>query len=224
MYATRRSCLRLCGLLSVLCGLMAARAGWVEFNVGQVIPDYDETGMQDTQTLSGYGGAITSLEVRLQFSGDPLAYNGDFYATLQHAGGFSVLLNRTGRTSSDALGYGNNGFDVILNAVGEDIHLYQDESPAYDGEGRLTGEWGVDGRNVDPDDVVDTDARTALLSSFLGLDANGEWTIFVADVNLNGEASLDSWGLQVGVVPEPGTLVLLAVSGLLLFRYVRRKM
>ena len=205
-------------LILLLAGM--ARADWEDFAVNQVIPDNDETGFQDTQTLSGYGNLLQSLEVRLRFSSAPadFAYNGDYYVTLQHDSGFAVLLNRVGRTAGNSLGYDNTGFDLTFTLAGNDVHLYQNYAPSYDGEGRLTGNWGVDGRNVDPSAVLDTDAQTATLSSFTGVNPNGNWTIFVADVNLNGRATFDSWGLNVTTIPEPATWGLLALGGMLLLR------
>ena len=44
------------------------------------------------------------------------------------------------------------------------------------------GKWVADGRTNRPTEVLDTDARPALLSGFNGLDPNGNWTVFVADV------------------------------------------
>lgn len=61
-------------------------ASWIDWNVNTAIPDNNETGLQDTQTLSGFGNVIQSLDVRLTFTAAALdfAYNGDFYVTLQH--------------------------------------------------------------------------------------------------------------------------------------------
>ena len=206
------------GLLIGSALLAAPARGEVVFTVDQAIPDNRETGLQDTQTLSGFTGAIGSLEVLLSISaadGD-LAYNGDFYVTLQHDSGFAVLLNRVGRTDSNPLGYGHNGFELTFALAGPDIHLYEDYSPSYDGAGSLTGTWGVDGRNVDPDTVLGTSPRTDMLANFIGADPNGTWTIFLADLNPYGRATLDSWGLDITPIPEPGSLLLLGLGGLTL--------
>ena len=45
--------------------------------------------------------------------------------------------------------------------------------------------------------VLDTDAGTAYLSSFNGLDPNGEWILFIADMAGGDLSTLDSWGLQI---------------------------
>ena len=203
----------------LLCGwTITVRADWIDFNVNTAIPDNDPAGFQDTQTLSGFSNAIQFVEVRLSFSAAPsdYAYNGDYYVTLQHDSGFAVLLNRVGVTAADPLGYGDNGFNITFTLGGDDVHLYQNFTPAYDGDGALTGTWGVDGRNVDPDTVTDITPRTDMLTSFSGLDANGDWTIFVADMNQNGNATFDSWGVNIAVIPEPMTMVLLGLGSLLL--------
>lgn len=195
-------------------GSSAFADAWVNWNVGTVIADNDPMGVQDTQSLSGYVGAIQSVEVRLTVTGvlQDMAYNGDYFVTLQHDSGYAVLLNRAGRTAANPLGYDDNGFDIVFTLGGDDVHGYQDNVPSYDGSGRLTGTWGVDGRNVDPDLVFDTSPRTDMLASFTGLDPNGNWTIFVADMNQNAVGSFDSWGLDVTVVPEPSTTLLLGLG------------
>lgn len=197
----------------------SADIAWNNWTVNEPILDNDGSGMQDTQTLSGFSNVIESIEVRMRFTGDPVGYNGDYYVSLQSAnGGYAVLLNRPGRTSMDLLGYDNSGFDVTFTLTGDDIHMYHDYGPSYDVDGRLIGTWGADARNVDPDDVLDTDPRTANLDSFIGMDPNGEWTLFVADMNQNATATFNSWGLGISVVPEPATISLLGLGGLLFLR------
>jgi subtilisin-like proprotein convertase family protein len=61
----------------------------------------------------------------------------------------------------------------------------------------LTGVWAPDARVADPINVLDTDARSAFLSSFNGLDPNGEWVLFVADLAAGDIHILDNWGLEM---------------------------
>lgn len=208
-------------VLWLLCGwTITAHADWMDFNVNAAIPDNNPSGFQDTQTLSGFGGGIQSLEIRIAVSAAPsdYAFNGDYYVTLQHATGFAVLLNRVGRTGTSLLGYDDNGFNITFTLGGNDLHLYRNFTPGYDSNGALTGTWGVDGRAVDPDVVLDTSPRSDMLANFSGLDPNGTWTIFVADMNQNGNAIFDSWGLNITIIPEPQSLFLLTLGGLLLLR------
>lgn len=211
--------------------------GWVVFsasadmlvftNINKAIPDNSEFGVQDTQGITGYEPIITSIEVYLKISAtvSDFAYNGDFYATLQHDSGFSVLLNRTGRTTGDALGYGDNGFDLIFSLVGDDIHSYQVGPYTLDGDDRLIGTWSADGRNIDPDVVVGTDPRSARLDAFDGLNPNGDWTLFVADMGANGNGIIEEWGLNIATVPEPATFSMMIFSTLILLfsRSIQRR-
>ena len=98
-----------------------------------------------------------------------------------------------------------------------DIHAYQTVL-GFAGLISNGSAWAPDGRNVNPLGALDTDARTAMLSSFNGLDPNGSWTLFLADVS-NGDAStVVNWGLAMEVeqrsvgVPDAGsTLPLLGM-------------
>jgi subtilisin-like proprotein convertase family protein len=198
------------------------------YSVSQAVPDNDQSGLSITKNLSSplFVTNILDLNVNLQITGD---FNGDLYAYVTHSSGFSVLLNRAGRTASNPDGYGDDGFNIRLDdqagpATGtgtRDVHNYRlTLSPP--GGGQLTGTWLPDGRNVNPLNTLDTDARTALLSSFNGLDPNGSWTLFIADLSPGGNSTLVSWGLEV-TVPEPGTFGLMALGGLVMFYFARRR-
>ena len=207
------------GLLLGL-GWTTASADLIEesVTVNTAIPDNDAGGLASSLTVSTEMDTIQSLEVTLHISGvsaESPAFGGDLYCSLQNeAGGFAVLLNRVGKTSSDDWGSDMNGFDVTFTLDGSDIHLAETASPSYDADGRLTGTWGVDGRTDDPDNVTEgTENRTALLSSFNHSNPNGTWTLFVADTELNGTAKLDSWGVKVQAIPEPAVVVLIGLAG-----------
>jgi subtilisin-like proprotein convertase family protein len=185
------------------------RADWIDMVSPESIPDNNALGISQTLELSGFTDPIESIEVRLVISETSASvFNGDYFVTLQHDSGYAVLLNRVGRTDSNPFGYSDSGFDVTFTLSGGDIHAYQETSYTLGSSSELTGTWGVDGRETDPLQVVGTDARTATLSSFNGLDPNGNWTLFVADTSLNGEGTLESWGINVTVVPEPTTIAL----------------
>lgn len=217
----------LLGALLLLAGL-GAHGALLNYNSGTLnalIPDGNVNGYQNTLLISGLdsdNNIITDVNVRLHFTG---GYNGDLYVYLVHSTGFSVLLNRTGRTGSDAFGYGDAGFQIWLDDSGVgDIHNY-----GGNGGNLVTGTYQPDGRAVDPATVTDASARSALLSAFNGLDANGSWTLFVADLSGGDVSTLVSWELELTTVPEPTTVALglfatlgLAAAGVRTWR-ARRK-
>ena len=204
-------------ILLLTAGALSVSAAKNTFTVNAVIPDDDPNGLQNTQTISGYDPILTDIAVSLKISalnpGTDYAYNGDFFATLLHESGYAVLLNRVGVTSDNAFGYSDSGLDITFTLTGSDIHAYRDQSYSTGSNGELLGNWGVDGRNVDPDSVDNTDPRTAMLDSFAGLNPNGEWTLFVADVyGGNAAGKLDSWSLDLQAVPEPSGAALIGVA------------
>lgn len=177
------------------------------------IPDNSSVGVAHEQEVSGLVGALDFVEVDLRITsrGSGPMFNGDLYVTLTHDSGHSVLLNRVGRRASSSSGYADNGFDIRLSdAAAADVHTYRvtisgnelipisNLSPAAP----LTGTWQPDARAVDPSVVLATSSRTAGLSTFDGLNPNGVWTLFVADLGTGGLAKLDSWALHLVGVPE----------------------
>ncbi len=206
----------------LLCALTLAGAAQANnlINVGAVIPDNDPNGSQSSQTLSGLPAPIARVDVTLNVSG---GLNGDLYAFLSHNDTLTVLLNRVGRTSANPWGYPDAGFglDAALNSftfsdqASYDVHYYRAVPYALNGSGQLTGIWQPDGRALDPESpaaAFATAPRSNLLGLFNGMDANGLWTLFVADVSPLGESTLVSWGLNITLVPEPGTAALLACA------------
>jgi hypothetical protein len=86
--------------------------------------------------------------------------------------------------------------------------------------------WSPDGRIVNPLTALDTDSRTAMLNSFNGLDPNGSWTFFLADLSSGEVSTVAKWGLNIEAerralaVPDTGAtlpLLGLVVAGLTLF-------
>lgn len=205
------------GLTLVLCPQASAEVlVTATSSPGVGIPDNDLNGVADTINLSTAITSISSVTVSLDISG---GYNGDYYAYLRYDTGFAVLLNRVGSTSGNPYGSPDSGFEVTFSetAANGDIHL------ASAGGGTLTGIWQPDGRDVNPLTALDTDPRTAFLSSFNGLDPNGAWTLFIADVSPEGLGTLESWTLQVEgtsvAVPEPTTFTTFSAGALLLLPF-----
>ena len=185
------------------------------FTPGLAVPDGTGSGLADRRTIVG-APTLATVEVGLTLSGlgDGMV-NGDLYVTLSHenAAGqvdaFAVLLNRPGKRSGNDEGYFDSGLSIDLVAAYEapDVHNYRmtlGGSHAVPLGGPLTGTWSADGRQRDPELVLDTDPRTAGLEAFTGIDPNsGRWVLFVADLLQGGEARLDQWSLSFTAVPEP---------------------
>jgi subtilisin-like proprotein convertase family protein len=211
--------------LSAVCllGLQLAKADFSTttynsgFNNGGLVPDGSITGWTDTRALTTGFNSMTDVNVRLTLSG---GYNGDLYAYLVHSSGFTVLLNRVGLSPGNPTGYSNPGMNVTFDdqASGTyDIHFYQSQA----GYNILGGTaWRPDGRNIDPRSsgaTFSATSPTALLGSFNGINPNGSWTLFLADLSPGAQTTVTSWGLDItGVsVPEPRSLLEGSVAALL---------
>lgn len=191
----------------------------VSFQVDTAIPDGSLTGLADTREVLLPSVTVASLTISLALS--PVGeggFIGDLFATLRNdTGGYAVLLNRPGRRPGSASGYSDGGALTITlaDAAPADVHQYRitlNGSEDVPLGGDLTGLWQPDGRAVDPLSVVVDDPRGALLSSFAGLPASGNWTLFLADLSGGGGFQLDSWGLTFVPVPEPSSRGLLGLG------------
>ena len=181
--------------------------------VNLTIGDNSIIGASSTQTFGpGVGDtaifSISQVTVTLNVTG---GFNGDYYAYLQHTdpsgnSTIAILLNRSGRTSTNLDGYLDAGLSNVVfsdAAANGDIHLYQ--NVANPNGAALTGTWQPDARNVNPATATDAAVRSAFLSAFNGADAHGTWTLFVADFAAGGQGNFADWTLTITGVPEPGT-------------------
>lgn len=187
----------LLGLCLLATTALTTRAQLVEThsftNLNRAIPDGSAVGLRDTRPVTSAVTQITGVRVKLKIAGE---FNGDLYGYLRHGSGLTVLLNRPGRSAGNDAGYDDAGFDVTFSdAATNDVHVYQ--SVTNTGGLALLGTWKPDGRGSDPASVLDTDARTNLLAQFIGQNAGGEWTLFLADLESGGTNQLVGWELEV---------------------------
>ena len=174
------------------------------FANGTAVPDNNVNGWADSRTLSGLNGTISGLAVTLDLTG---GWNGDLYAYVQYGSGFTVLLNRVGVSEAPPSGNAGEGFQVTFSADGTPgLHTY-----LGNGSGLLTGVWQPDG---------------AGFNSFLGLNPNGAWHLFVADLNGVDVMTVNGWGLhlELSAVPEPSELAAMSFGLLGLAWAVKRLM
>ncbi len=184
--------------LTLLASILAANAtlyttNWNSgFANGGVVPDGSFSGWSDSRTIGvAPAGTITSVALNLVVTG---GWNGDLYAYLVNGTGFTVLLDHIGTGT-----YGNagNGFNVQFSdggSAGLGSYMANGSSP-------ITGTWQADG---------------AGFASFLSLNPNSTWSLFVADTSGGGISTVQSWGLQMDIVavPEVETWVAAALAGM----------
>jgi subtilisin-like proprotein convertase family protein len=165
------------------------------FTTNRLVPDGNPSGLSDVRTLNSAIGTIASVTVHLNITGN---FNGDLYGYLTHSSGFTVLLNRPGKTASNTAGYADSGLDVTFQTgtANGDIHLYENVTTPPAGS-PLSGTWQPDGRDVDPTNVTDASPRTTSLTNFNGLNAAGEWTLYLADLQSGGTNELTEWSLTI---------------------------
>ena len=176
------------------------------FQNGGVIADGNPAGWSDSRTISMSGyDSITSVSLTVNVTGGA---NGDLYAYLSYNGSSVTLLNRVGTGSGDATqqtwGFSTAGFN--------NIRLSDTGSPNIHGVANPEA-YSLNATSYHPDSGLSN------LSAFNGLNPNGSWTLFFADMaggnaNGNGPSTLLNWSLDVTAVPEPIN-VALGVFGVL---------
>src|SRR2546426_4477645 len=165
------------------------------FTVGATVTDDDPSGLASAKTVSTPIAYVTGLKANLKLSG---TFNGVIYAYLAHGGTNSILLNGVGRSASSGLGCSDKGFDLVFDdaSTNGDVHVYRTKlgGPI---SGPLTNSWAPDARRSNPTNVVSIDPRTAFLSAFNGMNPNGEWVLFVADMEAGDIYTVNNWGLEI---------------------------
>jgi hypothetical protein len=165
-----------------------------------LIPDANPTGWYDTRTISGLVGTIESLTINLTLGG---GWNSDLYAALVHFGNDNqttsvILLNRIGITPDNP--FGNTGSELIVRLCGDTETDYPNIHDADSGS--VTG-------NYNPDNA------SGSFTAFNGINPNGNWTLFFADLSGGNQSTVSNWSLDIAVVPEPVGAALATSAGLL---------
>ena len=186
----------------LICSL-ALMMGWTaqggiiysSFANGGNIPDGNPVGSAGTATVSGYLPNISDISVTLNISG---GYNGDLYGYLSYDGKLLPLLNRVGMgtgSSSDPtyyFGYGDAGFNNVTLADSGSVNIHN-----YGGGFVPSGTYLPDAGGLTFD------------GTYSGLNPNGTWTLFLADLSSGGgQSQLTGWSLGITAVPEPVNVAL----------------
>lgn len=188
-----------------------------------IIPDANMTGWVSGGRVFGIEGTIDTVEVLLDFED---GWNGDLYGYLWHQGHMIVLLNRPGSSEQEPWGSMAQGFDVTLS----DSARVNIDDAVVRGRDPTIGLFKPDGRNSDPLDLAalcDV-PRATFTDTFGGLDPNGDWFVFFADLSGGAQTRVDSWGLRIytcpptPIAPEPSTAAL-SILALGCISYIRRR-
>lgn len=207
-------------MLAVL--LPAFASTYIYSGPAYAIPDGNPNGVWSGVTVNGEAPVLADVTVTLNLSG---GYNGDLYAYLSHDGMLVPLLNRVGVCSENPFGSDGPGMNAIISdAATINIHAA--------GDGYLSGTYLADGQNISPlSGATNFNAiggAVTLDGTFGGLNPNGNWTLFFADVVSSGSTStLNNWSLSIVAIPEPQVAAFFAfglvIGGTLLCRLKLRK-
>lgn len=182
---------------------------------GHTIADYPDSGFAVAINFNDATvGEITDLKFTFTITG---GWNGDIYAYLSHGSSLAILLNQVGADSGNPDGYGTSGFQNITLASGAVQDIHQVAAPTAAG-----GPYAADGR-INSQDA----SRPNTLAAFNGVNPNGDWVLYFADLSPGSTSTLSSWSLEITAVPEPVTIAL-GIFSLLAFvlgvkRFLSRK-
>lgn len=193
-----------CALIAAATAANAKTEVYSFANLNRVMPDGSRSGLVDVRNVASGIRSVSSVRVRLNIAGQ---FNGDLYAYIRQVSAqttnFCVLLNRPGRSAAGQAGYSDGGLNITFDSsASNDIHVYRSITNLPPGS-LLAGTWQPDGRNVDPLSVLDSTSRGAGLGSFTGVDAGGEWALFVADVDSGATNMLVGWELELAGAIDP---------------------
>jgi len=173
------------------------------------ITDGNPIGIANQIAVSGFSlsaGQTADIQVTLNVSG---GVNSDLYAYLSYNGSSVVLLNRIGVSSGNPFGDSGSGLNnVVLSDAGSaNIHTLT-------GSGLVSGTYKADGNNISPLGAASTfssgGGSQTLDAAFGGMNPNGTWTLYFADVVAGGgNETLNGWSLDITAVPEPVNVALI---------------
>ena len=147
------------------------------------IPDGNPSGISfvGTYDAAPVGSTVSSQTVSLNISG---GFNGDLYAYLVSPNGTLVMLMNQPGVSLNGIGASGAGMNITLtDSFTANGSIQNVTSGSY-----LTGNYNAAGSLV----------------NLNGSQADGNWTLFFADLANGGGTSLvDGWSLNITVVPEP---------------------
>jgi subtilisin-like proprotein convertase family protein len=163
------------------------------FSPGTVIPEGSPVGVTITGSVSGIPAGMTvgALTVGVDISG---GYNGGLFAYLVAPNGTTVMLMNQPGVGVNGFGASGAGLNITLSDAG-----------------------GTSIQDVTSGSVLSgTYSAAGSLSGFNGSAADGTWTLFFADLTSGGGSpDLLSWSLGITAVPEPVSLALVVLLGLL---------
>jgi len=159
------------------------------------IPDGSPAGVSfvGTYDAAPAGSTVSSLTVSLNISG---GFNGDLYAYLVSPNGTLVMLMNQPGVSLNGIGASGAGMNITLTDSTSDPN-YHGSIQDVTSSSFMMGSYNAAGSLV----------------NFNGLQANGNWTLYFADLANGGGTSLvEGWSLNITAVPEPVN-VTLAIFG-----------
>jgi hypothetical protein len=189
---------------TILTTLFLLAATWAQavltvsqtFSPGVTIPAGNPVGVVEagTFTAAGAGNQVLGITVGLNISG---GYNGSLYAYLVAPNGTLVTLMNQPGVGVDGFGAVSSSMNITLSDTGGTS--IQDVTGGYGTT--LTGTYQAD----------------QTLGTFGNSSANGTWEIYFANLRSGGgDPVLNSFTLNIEVVPEPVTQALVICLALLL--------
>lgn len=154
----------------------------------QAIPDNTPVGISYSFSFADIAASsISDISVTLNLTG---GYNNDIYAYLSHGSTLVTLVNQITGTAGAGAGFSG----VVLNEGAGSTIQGASGSPGVAFSGTYTADQN--------------------LNAFNGVNPNGTWTIFFADLSPGDISTLTGFSVGITAVPEPVSLALGVFGGL----------